>query len=304
MNKTQGVTLNKKTTPKMFVFVSVLILISLACNLPSMAKTAGSQDTARQVETSIAETLEARKQGDGQDQGAEGDDNAAPPASDTPEVTDTPSLTPTITDTPTPEVAMIYSSANTNCRVGPGTSFAAIYTVNEGTEVEAVAQGPYGEFWYIKHPDQPSTICAMWSKYATPSGPYELLPIWTPMPTPTPKGLDFTISYHKYLDCGGPWGVQYRIDNIGSKTLESWTSSVTDHTGGSNPQVWTDDKFYDYSTCVSTGVQEDLTTGEAYYVFSYFFGDPKNHKITSHIKLCAKNGLGGECKTKNYKHKP
>ena len=77
MNVTNLLTRDKRISSRLFLIVSLLILISMACNLPSMAKTAGSQDSARHVETSIAETLEARNQGDGQDtvdQGAEGED--------------------------------------------------------------------------------------------------------------------------------------------------------------------------------------------------------------------------------------
>jgi hypothetical protein len=296
---------NNLNTP-MILALSLIIFISLACNAPLMAK---ELKPTGFVETSVAQTMIARNAGKDEgdpgqvDQGDQADDSG-PTATYTPEITETPTFTPTITDTPTPEVAMVYASGNTNCRIGPDTSFPAIYTMNEGQEAEAIARGSVGDYWYINIPDQPGNTCVMWGKYATPSGPYDLLPEWTPMPTPTPKGLDFTISYHKYLDCGGPWGVQYRIDNVGSKKLESWKTTVTDHTGGSNPQVWQDDKFYDYSTCVSSGVQEDLTSGEAYYVFSYFFGDPKGHDITSKITLCSKNGLGGECKTKNFRHKP
>ena len=297
---------NRKTgiSPRLLLVFSCLILISLACNMPLMAKQAGPDQPAGFVETSIAETLIAREGGaaaDSNDQGAD----QAPTATDTPEVTDTPTLTPTITDTPTPEVAMIYSSANTNCRTGPATSFAALYTMQEGEQAEAVAKGPQGQYWYIKHPNQPSTICALWGKYATPSGPYEALPVWTPMPTPTPQGIDFSVAYHSYIACGGVWGLQYRIDNIGSKTLESWQTSVKDHTGGSNPQVWTLDDFAEYSgACVFINKQDDLTPGEAFYLVAVFFGDPKGHSVTTTIKICAQEGLAGKCLTKSIKHKP
>ena len=297
-----------RNSPKLILIVSILIIISLACNLPSMAKTSGPSKPVGFVETSIAETMLARDGGDSSDtvdQGGEGNDNAAPPASDTPEFTDTPTLTPTITETPTPEVAMVFSSANTNCRVGPDTSFPAIYTMNEGQEAEAIARGSVGDYWYINIPDQPGKTCAMWGKYATPSGPYQELPVWTPMPTPTPQGMDFKITYHKYIDCGGPWGLLYRIDNVGSKKLQSWQTSATDHTGGSNPQVWTLNFFAEWSAgCVFINQQDDLIPGEAYYLVTVFLGDPKGHSITSNIKICAKDGLAGECLTKSIKHKP
>ena len=94
MSGNQGSGKMDRTSPKIFLVVVILILISLACNLPSMAKTAGPQNPPGHVETSIAETIIARGDApDVVDQGAEGDDNAAPPASDTPEFTETPTLT-------------------------------------------------------------------------------------------------------------------------------------------------------------------------------------------------------------------
>ena len=145
----------------------------------------------------------------------------------------------------------------------------------------------------------------MWGKYATPSGPYELLPEWTPMPTPTPKGMDYTVSYYRYADCTGYYATLYRIDNVGSKKLHSWQTSATDHTGGSNPDVITLDDFVEVNaTCGFISHQDDLIPGEAYYVVQGFNNDPKGHSITVKIKICAKDGLAGECLTKSYKHKP
>ena len=293
----------------MILVVSLIILVSLACNLPTAAKQAAPDNRPGFVETSVAQTMIARNAGGDQgdtgqaDQGDQGDDSD-PTATFTPEVTDTPTNTPTITDTPTPEVAMVYSSANTNCRTGPDTAWPAIFTMYEGDSAEAIARGSVGDYWYINIPDQPGKTCVMWGKYATPSGPYELLPEWTPMPTPTPKGLDFTVAFHSYMTCGANWAVQYRVDNTGSKTIESWSITVTDHTGGSNPFPSSSDTFYDFISCVPDDIQVDLTPGEAYYVLAVFDNDPKGHSITTKVTLCTKDGSGGKCLTKSIKHKP
>ena len=294
----------------MIVAVSLIILISIACNAPTAAKKAVPDKGPGFVETSVAQTMIARNAGSEQGDADQADQedqagDSDPTATFTPEITDTPTNTPTITDTPTPEVAMVYSSANTNCRTGPDTAWPAIYTMNEGQSAEAIARGSVGDYWYINIPDQPGKTCVMWGKYATPSGPYELLPEWTPMPTPTPEGLAFTVSYHSYHDCGGlSYGLQYRVDNIGSKKIESWQTSVTDHTGGSNPVTVSHDTFFEYTNCVQQGIQNDLTPGEAYYLYSAFWNDPKGHDIATHIKVCTKDGLGGKCETKTVRHKP
>jgi hypothetical protein len=272
---------------RIFFFISAIILVSLACNAPTAAKRDASGE---ELPLRATDTLEVSNESD---------------SSDAPEVSETPTLTPTITETPTPEVARVYSSENTNCRTGPNTAFSWIFTLKEGEEAEAVAKGPYGEYWYIKQPDQPSTICALWGKYATPSGPYDSLPVWTPIPTPT-QSLDYKVGYHSNIgNCGTFWTLQYRIDNIGGFTLESWRTMSTDHTGGAVPLENIQDKFYDVTGCSwNPGVQEDLTPGEAYYLNAGFDNNPVGHDITVKIKICTENGLGGQCLVKNYRHTP
>lgn len=304
---TQKRDFKNKTSLVILLVGSIIILISLACNAPMMAKQAKPPGF---VETSVAQTMIAREAAKPQAEDDQADqeeqaDESDPTATFTPEITDTPTFTPTITDTPTPEVAMVYSSANTNCRTGPDTAWPAIYTMNEGQSAEAIARGSVGDYWYINIPDQPGNTCVIWGKYATPSGPYELLPEWTPMPTPTPQGMDFTISFYQ-LQCSGPYFVMYRIDNVGTKTLESWQTSAVDHTGGSNPQTNTLDHFVTINAACTwfANHQDDLTPGEAYYVPMVFNNNPNNHKITTTIKICTEEGLGGKCKSKTITHKP
>jgi hypothetical protein len=290
---------------KIYIFVFALIMISIACNAPTAAKQAAPDKEPGFVETSVAQTMIARNAGQDQGDASQGDqagqEQDSEPAE---EVTDTPTLTPTVTDTPTPEVAMVYSSANTNCRTGPDTAWPAIFTMYEGDSAEAIARGSVGDYWYINIPDQPGNMCVMWGKYATPSGPYELLPEWTPMPTPT-QSMNFKISFHSNIgNCGPFWYLQYRIDNIGGIKLESWRTMSTDHTGGSDPIENIQDKFYDITGCGPSGHQEDLTPGEAYYVNAIFDNNPVGHDITVKVKICKKNGLAGQCVVNNYRHKP
>jgi hypothetical protein len=178
-------------------------------------------------------------------------------------------------------------------------------TAQKGEQAEALAKDPLGEYWYIRQPGQENSFCWLWGKYATPSGDTASLPVFTPPPSPTPKGLDYTVSFHKYIDCGFSYGLQYRVDNIGAKKIESFKTTITDHTGGSNPKVTESDTFYEYSAaCVGINIQVDLTPGEAYYVMAVFDNDPKGHDVTTKIRLCSKDNLGGECLVKTFRHTP
>jgi len=313
-----------RISPKFYLVLCSLILLSLACNIPVMAnQSPGVQNQpAGFVETSIVETMIALSDGDvqsdpGQDTASDSEQDTAPePATATetatPENTETPTLTPTVTETPTPEVAMVYVSANTNCREGQGTGFAWLTSLATGDEAEAIGVENTGDYpyWYIRRPyirrpDQPNSFCWLWGKYATPSGPYESLPVFTPMPTPT-QGFDFQITYEKLEGpcSGGSFWTQYKIVNNGAFTLESWRTKADDHTGGSNPQEWIKDKFLEMSGCPVTSQQNDLTPGESHHVIAKFGSDPSGHDITVRIKICQANGLNEPCLTKTYRHTP
>jgi hypothetical protein len=298
-------TASHKPMGKMVVLIALLLMVSLACNLPIGAKQTSQENGPGFIETSIAETMTAMVGDQPQaDEGQAGAEEQAPPtATLTPEDTGTPTLTPTVTDTPTPEVAMVYVSQNTNCRTGQGTVFQWLTSLAAGTEAEAVGVDTSGEYWYIRRPDQTSSFCWLWGKYATPSGPYQSLPVYTPIPTPT-VGMDFSIKFYSLETCGAQWGLIYEVLNTGAITLQSWKTTATDHTGGSNPVGYQDDAFREYSGCIAINVQVDLEPGEGQHVLMVFNGNPSGHNITTKVKICSQDGLAGECITKSISHKP
>jgi len=296
---------NSRISPRLVLVGCTLILLSLACNLPLIANqsTGNQEKPAGFVETSIAETMAVIGQG----QPVVDEDSTVQPeppsATFTPESTDTPTLTPTVTETPTPEVPMVYISENTNCRTGPGTIYERLITVLKGEEPEAVAKDPLGEYWYIRRPGQEGSFCWLWGKYATPVGDTASLPVFTPPPTPTPS-LDFSVSYHHKEPTCVQYTLVYKIINTGGFTLESWKTSAVDHTGGSNPLSSIEDQFQEIVVCVKVSTQMDLTPGEGHYVILTFNDNPTGHDITTTIKICTEDGLGGECLEKTFRHTP
>ncbi len=287
--------------------VLMLLAASLACNLP-VGEAPEADQPEMIVETSIAQTIAAAAQ-DSAGEDTEPDDtpeeaSSTPGLSATPEPTATETIIPTSTATAAPEFAKVYVSENTNCRTGPGAVYDWLTVLLSGEEAEVFAKDPDHNFWYIRQPESPENFCWLWGRYATPEGETENLPVYTPPPTPT-ASFAFDVSYQKLLGpCGGDYALMYRIDNVGSFTLESWRTTAIDHTGGAGPQEWIEDSFYEYSGCSSVNHQVDLTPGESYYLYTRFDKDPKGHDITSKIKICTKDGLGGECMTKNFRHTP
>jgi len=287
--------------------VVALLAASLACNLPAGSAPEGVSPELI-VETSIAQTVAAAAQdaaGEKAEQETSPEEASATPGpTATLELTATETMTPTSTATATPDLAKVYVSENTNCRTGPGAVYDWLTVLLSGEQAEVVAKDPDDNFWYIRQPESPDSFCWLWGKYATPEGETENLPVYTPPPTPT-AAFAFDVSYQLLLGpCGGDYALMYRIDNVGSFTLESWRTTATDHTGGAGPQERTEDSFYEYSGCTPVNYQVDLTPGESYYLFTVFDNNPQGHDITSKIKICTKDGLNGECITKNFRHKP
>jgi hypothetical protein len=282
---------------KLVFFTAVLVLITLACNLPTSVTIDNPFVDASYIETRVAETLVAWEV------------NQVPKGTTTtldgtvlPGENITPTLTPT-GSSPIGEVKLLVSE-NTNCRTGQGTSFELLMYLLKGEEAEAVGIDTSSKYWYIRRPDQPNSFCWLWGKYATPTGPYESLPVYTPVPTATP-GFEFTINYHSTIGiCGGFHVLQYQVTNTGSVSLESWRTSTIDNTGGSVPISNQQDKFFDITGCAPVGDTLVLAPGEAYYVNAMFTNDPAGHDLTVTALVCAQDGLGGGCVSRKISHTP
>jgi hypothetical protein len=281
-----------------FSFV-LLVLISLACNLPTELPSELPIEvpgrTQSYVQISVAETLAALEI----DQ-PPGETDSGPEGTQIPGGTNTAKPS---NPTSAAGQAKVYLSENTNCRTGQGTSFEVITILMKGEEAESVGVDTSGDYWFIRRPDKLTDFCWLWGGYATPSGAYASLPIYTQIPTATP-GFEFQISYHANLGlCGGFHVLQYRIENSGSVTLESWQTTSIDHTGGSNPQPNQQNIFMN-NGCVAGGEKNYLVPGDSHYIRALFTNDPTGHDLTVTAMICAADGLGGGCTSRTLSHTP
>lgn len=180
MKQDKGAKKHHGSSQTLAFLVAVLLLVSLACNLPTSLPIENPFDSAGFVKTSVVETLvsiEIKQPLPGTDDGLGGTQT---PGGDT-------SLTPTPTVFgSTPVIAKIFVSENTNCRTGQGTSFERVTILLKGEEADAVGIDTSGDYWYIRRPDKLSEFCWLWAEYATPSGDFVSLPVYTQVPTPTP----------------------------------------------------------------------------------------------------------------------
>ena len=283
---------------KMLFSVVVLLTASLACYLPA----ATPMPDQNLLGTMVAQTVAA------------GQTLAAPSVTpifivtDTPTLTFTPTLspTPTLTFTPvftaTPLIPLISVSVPTNCRVGPGKVYERVGALLVGEVAEVVGRDPTGNYWYIRNPDVSGDFCWLWGEYATLTGNFAALPMFTPPPTPTPEP-DFELSYDGKDTCSG-WWLDLEVENTGGITFRSISITVKDTVLGTMLNSSTDG-FTEKSGCSGTVTRDTLAPGDTRIVSSPTFDyDPAGNKVRATVTLCSNKGLNGTCVTDTITFKP
>jgi len=277
---------------RLFPVMGILLLAGLSCSLPIMGEV--DEDGSDRVEKEVAATLTALS---GNEDGGQPTRTSPPPTvtdtSTSIPVTSTPSLTPTRTNTPTPESASVGVTGNTYCRFGPGDVYEALGILNTDQESEIIAKDPSGTFWYIVNPDDPNRNCWIWGKYATPEGPTDQLPVYTPPPTPTPSAK-IAASYN-YV-CGS-WYFDFQVENKGGVPLESYTITLKDTNTGNSEST----QVNQWPGACTGGGPEVLDPGQQGRAYAQFKkNNPLAHKIQVTLKACQKDNMGGVCATTSF----
>lgn len=203
---------------KIIALLSLLVAVAIAlssCNFPS------AQDSGLTVEqqaaTVVAQTLTAVAQ-----------QNPVPLASPTaggaeqPLVSPTssgeaPTIQPNLTTTAltgTPTATILTVDSNTNCREGPGISYAIVIQLVPGTTYQMIARTADNKYWMVTEIGK-SNPCWVLAEFSNAFGNVNLLPVTTPSaptsaagPLQPPTGL-------KYLyDCvynGIPGNIQVTL---------------------------------------------------------------------------------------------
>lgn len=279
------------------LFVSVLVLAILACNLPvatsptsdpGAAFTAAAQTVAAAVNQTLVPSATQPLPA-----------SFTPPAS-----TFTPlaTLSPTLSFTATPSIPLVSVTVDTNCRVGPGKVYDLIGGLYVGQTAEVYGKNSGNNYWYIRLPDNSGKYCWITGEYATLVGNTALLPVFTPPPTPTPAP-SFTMSYAGLDSCVG-WWVELKLKNTGPVAFQSMAISVKDQ----NTNITLTDfvnGFTDLDGCLASGITASLGPGETYTISSPAFpANPNNHNMRATVTLCTLPNQGGVCVSNTITFKP
>jgi hypothetical protein len=292
----------RKSTP-ILLSVSILWIVSLACALTAVP--APTQDI-NALSTAVMETMVSV---------ATQTAMAVIPVDlvDTPTAAqmftpEPPTLSPTTTLSPTPIftatplVPLVSVSVATNCRVGPGKAYDRVGALLVGQAAEVVGRNDLGTYWYIRNPGRSGGFCWLWGEYATVTGNFAVLPVFTPPPTPTPVP-NFEASYAALETCTG-WWVDIELTNTGGIAFESLSITVGDTT---NEQVFSTfvDQFTNLDGCIDVSSRDRLNPGATRTVSSSPFPyDLRGHRLRAILTLCSRDGLNGTCVSREIAFTP
>lgn len=284
------------------LFVSVLVLAILACNLP--VSTAPTQDpgaaytsAAQTVAAAVNQTLVLVPT-----QPLPASLTPQPGETFTPQPTFTATLSPTPSFTATLSTPLLSVTVDTNCRVGPGKIYDYLGGLYVGQTAEVYGRNSSSNYFYIRLPENPSIFCWVTGEFATVVGNVSVLPVFTPPPTPTPPP-DFELAYAGMDVCVG-WWAELKIKNIGPIAFKSFSLVMKDITTGISLSS-SGNGFTNINGCLASGIIASLEPGQSTIlsgpIFSY---DINNHKMRATLKLCSLPGLAGTCVGKTIDFKP
>jgi hypothetical protein len=219
-----------------------------------------------------------------------------------------PTLSPTVTLTPIPlftstsMLPLISVSVATNCRAGPGIVYDRVGALLVGEVAEVLGRNDTANYWYIRNPNQSNGFCWLWGEYATLTGNFAALPVFTPPPTPTPMPA-FDGFYDGLESCNG-WRPDFEVVNTGGITFESITIVVRD-TDANFEASLSSDLFDNIDGCSGISTRERLNPGDSRIVSGPIFTyNPTGNELRATITLCSRDGLSGTCITDSFRFTP
>jgi hypothetical protein len=292
----------KKSTP-ILLLVTVLLTVSLACTVSGVP--APTQDI-NALGTAIMQTMiVAATQTSAAGFPVAIEDTVTPALVSptfTPSLTPSATLSPTPAFTSTPAIPLISVSVPTNCRVGPGKVYDRVGALLIGQTAEVVGRNLTGNYWYIRNPNQSNRFCWLWGEYASVTGNFGVLPVFTPPPTPTPIP-DFEADYGGLETCAG-WWVDLKLTNTGGVSFESVSVTVRDTETDIVVSMYTD-VFHDIDGCTDTFTKDRLNPGDSQTVSTAAFTyNPTGHELRATVTLCSWDGQNGMCITESIKLTP
>ena len=209
----------------------------------------------------------------------------------------TPSATiePTSTPTRAPQISV---SGNTNCRSGPGVDYRFLGVLRVGEVAEVIGRSTVPEFWYVTNAQLPEDGCWMWGELAQVEGDIEVLPVYTPAPSPTPQ-VGFIVYVKSFVDCGYAKNVVFAVKNAGSERI--WSGYVEVQDLGTRGILYKARERHPFADSVEPacppGHGNELWPGETRYIHVPISPEKSDISALGIITLCTADHQGGTCLT-------
>ncbi len=208
----------------------------------------------------------------------------------------TSTLPPTETPTPTPEPVYLGVSAPTNCRVGPGVRYQKTGTLLIEATAEVFAKSSTLKFWYIANPDRLGEYCWLWGEYASVEGDAEVLPVYTPPPSPTPSPA-FSMSLDDFFTCGADEYLVFKIHNPTQITYMTAQRHLIDLDTSKDLYGPALDRhpFAPGPRDCPPGHENEIYPDRVAYIYIPLRGAESGHGVRAIIMVCTEDYLGGDC---------
>jgi hypothetical protein len=192
---------------------------------------------------------------------------------------------------------------DTNCRTGPGQVYDYLGGLMVGEQAEVSARDPSGRYWYIRNPDGPG-FCWVWAEYATVVGDTGPLPVFTPLPTPTPL-LDFSFAFNSTSNCAGHYYIELLVTNTGALVLESYSLFVRNDSHALST-AYADNRFADIEACGAEPPSANIAPGGTGHIGTMPFMDfnPAGDSFFAELTMCTQDDQGGQCLTRTITFVP
>jgi hypothetical protein len=212
----------------------------------------------------------------------------------------TSTFTPTTTPSPTQLASVLSVTVNTHCRTGPGTTYVSLGTLLVGEDAEVLAKSTDDNYWYILLPDKPDQPCWLSGEYAQVEGDTKLLPVFTPMPSPTPE-YGFDLFLNSFQSCGSIFYVVFSVQNTGANIFMTGNIGIVEYKSRATLYAPTFQRFpfaHWVTPVCPPDHDNELLPGQILYIHVPISPVPHGKIAEGTVKLCTGDYQGGECVTK------
>lgn len=259
----------------------IVALILSACNMPAADATAepSAPVAADTADLSATQTTQAK---------------LIPTSTSTVTSTATLTLEPSATFTPEPPKAEVVRESN--CRIGPGGLYDLVAKYPVGQMLDVVAKDLGGGYWFVQNSEKPEEQCYLLAQNIKITGDTELLPKFTPLPSPTAAPY-FEVTFRKFDICENRNYVVFDIVNLGSFAFRSvYIRVINQKSGESVEQAF--NAFDLRVKCVLAKNIAPLDPGKSGYVYSpQFKWSGQGGRLRVIIMACTDKNLKGSCVT-------